>query len=276
MAQSRSFASLGPVSLLFERLPNLREVVKAGMAFQHHLNDVVNISLDDDDETACVRIDLLPEFWSVQVFDNAVAMAYRVLLGASGNRWKPACIHLMRREPKDIGMWRRYYSAPIEFGASFNGLSSSSEALLIPNPLADEEMARHARHLLHLIPQNQKPRGASDRVRRVISLLLPSGRASLDQVAGQLALSPRSLQRHLVEEGRTFADVLENVRRDLAKSYLAGSAQPITTIAPMLGYASPSSFTRWFAGAFGMSPQAWRAVQDAAAESSRHIHVPRH
>jgi AraC-like DNA-binding protein len=38
----------------------------------------------------------------------------------------------------------------------------------------------------------------------------------------------------------------------------------------LLGYASPSSFTRWFAGAFGMSPQAWRAQQAAGAREALH------
>jgi len=32
-------------------------------------------------------------------------------------------------------------------------------------------------------------------------------------------------------------------------------------VASLLGYSSPSSFTRWFAGSFGVSPQLWRANQ---------------
>jgi AraC-like DNA-binding protein len=258
MAEARSFASLGPLSLLLERLPNVREIVRAAISFQGHLNDVVTISIEDHGDTCLVRIDLEPGYWSVQIADNSVAMAYRVLTHASGNRWRPACVHLMREAPRDIAPWRRFFSADLEFAASCNGLSASCASMLILNPLADETMARHARRLLSLVPRNRDRESASDRVRRVITLLLPSGRATLAQAAAQLGLSPRSLQRQLGEEGHRFAELLDAVRRELAVAYLAGSSHSITAVAGLLGYASPSSFTRWFAGEFGVSPQAWR------------------
>lgn len=258
LAERRSFASLGPLSLLLERLPNVREVIEAAIAFEKHMNDIVAISLDDAGDTCLIRLDLAPGFWSVQAFDNAMAVAYRVLIAASGNRWQPDCVHLVRRAPDDPAPWRRVYAVPIEFGATFNGLSSTGAAMRVPNPNADEVMAHHARQLLHLVPVDSAEDAVNERVRRAITLLLPGGRATIDQVAAQLGMSARSLQRRLDEEGHQFVELLGWVRRELATAYLANSSHPITTIAGLLGYASPSSFTRWFAGTFGTSPQAWR------------------
>jgi AraC-like DNA-binding protein len=153
------------------------------------------------------------------------------------------------------------FPGPIEFVAIFSGFSSSSEAMLIPNPLADEAMARNAHHLLRLLPLTTGVEPIGDKVRRTITLLLPSGRATVDQVAGQLGLSARSLQRRLDEEGLQFAELLSGVRQELATAYLANSGRPVTSVAALLGYSSPSSFTRWFAGAFGVAPQVWRANQ---------------
>lgn len=263
MAEARSFASLGPLSLLLERLPNVREVVLAAIDFQRHLNDVVAISLEDADDTSLVKLDLVPDYWGVQVFGQLVGIAYRTLTGASGNRWKPECAHLMHKAPDDLTVWRRFFACGIEFEASFNGLSSSSASMLIPNPLADDVMARNARRLLSLVSLDPGPDAISERARRMITLLLPSGRATLGQTAAQLGLGPRRLQRLLDREGHQFGDLLDAVRRELATAYLAGSARPITSIAALLGYASPSSFTRWFVGAFGVSPQTWRAGQGA-------------
>jgi AraC-like DNA-binding protein len=64
--------------------------------------------------------------------------------------------------------------------------------------------------------------------------------------------------------------VLNEVRRELALRYLAGSAHNMTAIAQMTGYATPSSFTRWFSAEFGKSPAAWRneAQRTEAALSS--------
>ena len=263
LAETRSFASLGPLSLLLERLPNMRDVIRAAIDFQRHMNDVVEISLEDGGDSCLIRLDLAPGYWSVQAFDYIMVMAYRVLAAASGNRWKPDCVHLVRPPPDDSSPWRRAMPVPVEFGDTFNGLSSSAAAMLAPNPLADETMARHARRLLHLVPVKARDEGVRERVRRSITLLLPSGRATIDQIAAQLGLSARSLQRRLDDEGYQFAELLAGVRRELATAYLANSTHPVTTVAALLGYASPSSFTRWFAGAFGVSPQAWRAGQAA-------------
>ena len=259
LAERRAFASLGPLSLLLERLSNVREVIQATIDFSRHLNDVIALSLDDVGDTCLVRVDLEPGFWSVQAFDYVVAAAYRILVATSGGRWRPDCVHLLRRAPVDQGPWRRVYAVPIEFGATFNGLSSTGAAMRVPNPKADEVMARHARQLLHLVPVDSREDAVNERVRRAITMLLPSGRATIDQVAAQLGMSARSLQRRLDDEGHQFGELLGRVRRELATAYLANSAHPVTTIAGLLGYASPSSVTRWFAGTFGTSPQAWRS-----------------
>ena len=258
LAEARSFSSLGPVSLLLERLPNVREVILAAILFQRHMNDVLELSLQDVDDACLVRVDLAPGYWSVQAFDHIVAMTYRVLTTASGYRWKPDCVHLVRKCPADPVPWRRVMPVPIEFGDTFNGLSSTPEALLMSNPMADAVMANHARRLLHLLPVTPVEHPLRERVRRAITLLLPSGRATIDQVAAQLGISPRSLQRRLEDEGHQFAELLAGVRRELAAAYLANSAHPVTTVAGLLGYASPSSFTRWFTAEFGLPPKAWR------------------
>ena len=261
MAERRTFASLGPISLLLERLPNLRAVVRTSIVFQRYFNDVTTISLEEADGTALIRLDLSPEYWGAQMIDLLVGIAFQVNVGAAGRRWRPACVHTMRKAPADMSVWRRLCSDPIEFEANFNGFSCASESLLIPLPLADEEMARNAHRLLQLLPEINGPEPIGDKVRRTITLLLPSGRATVDQVAAHLGLSARSLQRRLDEEGLQFGELLSAVRQELATAYLANSSRPVTSVASLLGYSSPSSFTRWFAGSFGVSPQLWRANQ---------------
>ena len=40
-ASRRTFANLGPISMLLEHLPNLREVIRVCVAHQRHFNDIV-------------------------------------------------------------------------------------------------------------------------------------------------------------------------------------------------------------------------------------------
>lgn len=259
MAERRRFADLGPASVLLERLPNVREVVRTGTTLRRHYNDIVEVVLEQGEEISIIRHDLLPGFWGVQTADLVNGTGYKVLSGASGGKWRPLATHTLRKAPQDLSVWRRMYGSNVEFESTFNGFSCTTASLLAPNPLADPVMARNAERLLGLVPLDPGLEPASEQVRRSIGVLLPTGRITLDHIAAHMAMSPRSLQRRLEIEGHQFGELLSDVRKDLAVAYLGSSDQPVTTVASLLGYASPSSFTRWFTGVFGITPQAWRA-----------------
>lgn len=262
MAESRSFASLGPVSLLLDRLANIREVLGALGTYRRHMNDIMAIDLEEIGETALIKIGFIPEFAKVQVTDFAVALGCSVLSGATRGHWRPGTVHLTRGAPADPAPWRRFFQAPVEFDSQFNGFTCPTSALEIANPNADPLMAEHAARLLQRVPLPREDSPASDRVRRAIGLLLPNGQARLDPVAAQLGVTPRALQRSLETEGTTFAGLLGEVRRELAQVYLDG-AQSVTAVSEHLGYASPSAFTRWFVSEFGTSPHSWRSDRRA-------------
>nr|WP_166175119.1 AraC family transcriptional regulator [Altererythrobacter segetis] len=266
-AGRRNFANLGPISMLLEHLPNLREVIRACIANQRHFNDIVDISMEEDGDVCLVRFALPPNLHRELVVDQTIGVAHRGLVGVSGGHWRPDRVYLTRKAPRDRLPWQRFFGAPVEFGSSFNGFSCSRDMLRRPNPLADETMAQHAQRLLGLVSVAAGPKPVSERVRRAIAALLPDGRATLEQVAAQMAVSPRKLQRQLDGEGYRFGELLGEVRKELAAAYLTGSSQPVTSVAGLLGYASPSAFTRWFAGAFGSSPQAWRSAASKAPPS---------
>lgn len=59
-------------------------------------------------------------------------------------------------------------------------------------------------------------------------------------------MSERALQRRLREEGRTFDEVLDGIRRELAARYLGDRRLAIHEVAFLLGYAERSSLHRAF------------------------------
>jgi AraC-like DNA-binding protein len=76
--------------------------------------------------------------------------------------------------------------------------------------------------------------------------LLPHGRAQAETVAKALAVSPRTLSRRLSDEGTTFAEVIEQLRRSLATQYLSEPGFTLTQIGWLSGYEGPTSFNRAF------------------------------
>lgn len=265
MAEHRTFESFGPLTLLLERLATVRDVLDAIVTYRRHLSDVFELDVENHGDDTTVRLGFSREYEGPQGVDLAIAMGYRVLRGASAGKWAATSIHLVRPTPKDPRPWQRFFKVPVEFESAFNGLCCSNESLSTHVPMADATMAQHADRLLKLVPIHHDDALVSDHVELLIARLLPTGRSTAEQVASIMGISLRGLQRSLEQEGQTFAALQNNVRRQLALQSLANSSQPITTIAEQVGYSTLSSFTRWFAGEFGMAPKAWRSTQRTAA-----------
>jgi AraC-like DNA-binding protein len=81
---------------------------------------------------------------------------------------------------------------------------------------------------------------------------------SQQDVAQQLGLHPRALQRRLKAEGGTYAEVLNRVRFTLAKKWLLTSNESVEEIARKLGYLDRTGFTQAFVRWAGIAPAKYR------------------
>jgi AraC-like DNA-binding protein len=98
----------------------------------------------------------------------------------------------------------------------------------------------------------------TEKVRACLMEILASGQYNVDDVASRLAVSRRTLQRHLRSEGTSFQQVLDGLREELARHYLAKSAYSNGQIAFLLGYEEPNSFYRAFRTWTGQTPDVVR------------------
>jgi AraC-like DNA-binding protein len=92
------------------------------------------------------------------------------------------------------------------------------------------------------------------RVRAALLEALPSGLVTMDAVASKLAVSRRTLQRRLANEGTSFVDLVRATRESLARHYLQRTDLPMSEIAFLLGFSEPRSFYRAFREWTGRSP----------------------
>ena len=95
------------------------------------------------------------------------------------------------------------------------------------------------------------------RVRDMLRGALPAS-LGLDEVAGRLHLSPRTVHRRLEEEGSSFRAIKDALRRDLALSRLTKTRDPVARIAADLGYADTSAFYRACVDWTGLAPARYR------------------
>jgi AraC-like DNA-binding protein len=101
----------------------------------------------------------------------------------------------------------------------------------------------------------------------IIAGSLKRGNATLPAVASRLQLSRRSLQRRLELLNITHSKLVDEVREEMARSLLAGTALGIAKVGATLGYRDPSSFSRAFMRWVHMSPRDYRASFQPSSSS---------
>lgn len=97
-----------------------------------------------------------------------------------------------------------------------------------------------------------------DRVKAVLLEGIPAGQCAIEDVARQLAVSKRTLQRQLSEESSTFKAILNATRQQLALHYLNKPSIKQAEIGFLLGFQDVNSFIRIFKGWQGITPGAYR------------------
>ncbi len=258
IAESRSVASLGPISLLLRYQPTARAIIEQVIVNMKLLNDIVQATVQDDGSFAMVRIELLPGHARRQVIESTVAIACRCYRELMAGAWQPESIHFRHGAPASLETHSRVFGCPVVFESEFDGIFCRSASLDVANPWADSAMAANAQLFIDLLARQRPSQSVTEQARRAIFLLISSGMATKEKVAENLAIHPRSLQRVLQRENTNFGELLSEAKRELAVRYLNGTTQSVTDIALLLGYSTISSFTRWFTEEFGKSPAAWR------------------
>jgi len=170
----------------------------------------------------------------------------------------PARVELARSGPPSEAL-ARYYGGPVVTGAARDRLVLRSVDVDLPFPGHEPEL------LQLLLPALCTALGALDehaslggRVKWVLKRGLASGRRELADVATDLGMSERTLQRRITEEGTTFRELLVAARQELGRQLLADSEATIDEIAYLLGYQDTSSFHRAFREWEGVTPARWR------------------
>ena len=99
----------------------------------------------------------------------------------------------------------------------------------------------------------------SYRAREMIIRRLPDGEPRRDEIASELCMSERTLQRRLEEEGTSFIQLMDDTRRELAEQYLGRLQLSLAQAAYLLGFADQSSFFRACRRWFDLSPGQYRS-----------------
>ena len=202
-----------------------------------------------------------------QQTEFGIAMIVKAMRAASGYDVRPTGVKFAHIRTGDVQEFRRFFGCSVEFGAPADQLEFSNETFALPLITGDPILLDMLRRFCEEAARTRKTAQGSLRasVENEVQRLLPQGRANAETVAKALALSVRSLSRRLSEEGTTFTEVVDQLRRSFALQYLKDPGFASAQIAWLLGYEGQTSFNHAFRRWTGRSPSAARKEEKLPA-----------
>jgi AraC-like DNA-binding protein len=156
-------------------------------------------------------------------------------------------------------VFEQHFRCPVTFSAADNLLvfhkADLDRTFVTHNP---DLLAMVAPQLEAELAEQLATRTLKDQVKAVLKRIIAGQRPLLKDVAVELRLSTRTLQRRLTEERVTFQVLVEEARRELAQHYLRHSSLELNETAYLLGYEDSNSFFRAFHQWEGTTPAQWR------------------
>ena len=266
------FLNSGPMLLLATLVPTMRDFLDLSIKYQTlHVNSFAYdyVENTDTNEVEC-EVQIHPLSPPCHQFtEHIMAMVARMTRHHIGEGQFNK-LSFQHKAPADISWHKKTFQCPIEFNADKNIaympldfldiklggklkilqplLKTYLDRKIIKNPIFDTSIA-HA-------------------VERLLPSIFGLRKSSMKDVADILDVSPKKLQRLLKDEGTTYSDILDNVRKSMTKRLLFESDISITHLATILDYSSNEAFNaackRWI----GLSPRLYRTkLRNPVSES---------
>ncbi|GGZ29072.1 AraC family transcriptional regulator [Asticcacaulis endophyticus] len=192
--------------------------------------------------------------------DVAFALLLSIGRHGTGQNLTPVRVELMRPKPQG-GAHQAFFGCPVHFGAARNALILKPGDLERPFPGHNPELLEMLTPALSAaLGELDASDAIGDQVKAVLKGKLASGRPELAEVARDLGLSERTLQRRITEAETSFRSLLNDARREWGCQLLRDGTSGIDEIAYLLGYQDTRSFCRAFREWEGLPPNQWRKV----------------
>ncbi len=195
---------------------------------------------------------------SVAAGDAALTAFVMLCRASAGEAFAPLRVRMRRPRPACGEEFAAFFRAPIEFDAADNAVLFDAAVLDRTLPTGNRELATASEQVIIDYLAHLDRHDLAMQVKAKLTEMLPSGRVHAEAVARALHVSVRSLQRRLADKGTSFAQLLEDTRRELARQYVANSRLTVNEITYLLGFADPANFTRAFRRWTGQAPSVYR------------------
>jgi AraC-like DNA-binding protein len=265
LGKGMALQALGVVGYVMQHAPDVRAALRCLERFNGLLGEGVGPEISERGEHVVLHRVEPPRLARLLSLSMAAPLGTVTLLReiAALVPGEPVALEVAFQHPpfppEILVQLEQLFACPLRFNESETRLvlprALLDRPLTSPNEALFAYLARHAETLQARVAASSS---LASRVRELLAARIRQGEPDQASIAQALVLGERTLQRRLQDEGVTFAALLDEVRADLGRMYLADPKLAIFEVAFLLGYSEPSPFNRAFRRWTGQSPSEFR------------------
>jgi AraC-like DNA-binding protein len=167
-------------------------------------------------------------------------------------------VNLAHARPEHAAAYNLLFRAPIRFGATENSLVFAASYLDLPIQQDQLSLQLFLKTPALMLMMSADPKDSY--VAKVISLIYESVAEEFpdfEWVAKELLTTTGTLRRRLRNEGTSYQQLKDDIRRDTAIFNLNRGAMSTEEVAASVGFSEPTSFFRAFKRWTGVTPRAY-------------------
>ncbi|MEF9994820.1 MAG: AraC family transcriptional regulator [Acinetobacter sp.] len=260
VSRHQDISVLGVLGIILQSAPSIRGVIEytSDFMFLHGPGLVMSLNqpspLFEDAAEVIFEIQINGYAPQRQTIDNCLGTTHRILKWLAAENYELKAVSLPHKPLAALSEYQRFFGAPILVNQQRAALHLSRQTLQSQphstnqalREIAQDYITRHFRNPTEQVSAN---------VRKALRIHLATSHSDKTHIAEMLAFHPRTLQRKLADEGTSFDEIKDEIRKELALQYLWNTQISISQLTDILGFTKQSALSRASKRWFGHSPK---------------------
>jgi AraC-like DNA-binding protein len=246
---------------------NLRRALLRSTRFLQLLNEDLSIELDESGDEARLTV----YYSNPHQLDSIFFITSIFVIWIRLSCWLVQRSILLERieftfdEPPYSDEFVLMFPCRHKFSQTYNRVIFSKKFLSLPI-IQDSETLTHFLHNApeSLLTQFRSDESISAHVKRLLlhrnGMVVELDNMSFEDVASELNMTTHTIRRRLKEEGNSFQEIKDSIRREQALTLLENNSLTLLSISEKLGFSETAAFNRAFKKWTGFTPGAYRAL----------------
>lgn len=261
IGQSSNPYVVGVVGYLMESSPDLGTAIEHLTGFNAVFADMFQYRYELKEDRFIMYYEPSDIWWlnyphtARQAIETSMARTIAIIQDFTGKKILPLKATVKYALVGDESIYEKHLKTRVSFNESDNALYFDKTIWNLPVKSYNKTLHQYFKGLAEeQLTHLKKEESLNYQVKRYLLSNVNQQLPSIEQTAEHLELNVRTMQRRLKQEGLTFQQLTDTVRKDLAIDVLRKQKGKIEEVAHFLGYSEASVFRRAFKRWTGLTP----------------------